>query len=193
MGSLSTYDLTKGFWEVTVCSPGSSTTLSWNIRLPSRVTKRSNSDFCSNGYVLEYNFNQPSYAPVFSFFFFLRSFQYWKPLGNRRHGQVSPVLWSHGFKGNPYRHNRQKREGALPVQTPESDELPGGVSHGRMLLTRERLCFSLFWDRIPLCVPGWPGSHSVNRVGLEFSEIHCLCLPPNPRLGLKGWATHLAR
>jgi hypothetical protein len=47
-------------------------------------------------------------------------------------------------------------------------------------------CFALFEDRVPLCSPGCPGSHSVDQAGLEFGD------PPasaSQVLGLKGCVT----
>jgi hypothetical protein len=35
----------------------------------------------------------------------------------------------------------------------------------------------LFQDRLSLCSPGCPGTHSVNQAGLELAETH-LPLPP---------------
>jgi hypothetical protein len=35
----------------------------------------------------------------------------------------------------------------------------------------------VFQDRVSLCSPGCPGTHSVDQAGLELTEIH-LPLPP---------------
>ena len=42
----------------------------------------------------------------------------------------------------------------------------------------------LFWDRVSLCSPGWPKTHSVDLAGLKFSD-----LPTSApwMLGLKMW------
>jgi hypothetical protein len=37
--------------------------------------------------------------------------------------------------------------------------------------------FLFFRDRVSLCSPGCPGTHSVDQAGLELKEI-CLPLPP---------------
>lgn len=42
------------------------------------------------------------------------------------------------------------------------------------LLYRKR-----FWDKVSLCSPGWPGTHSVEQVNFEFVAISLL-LPPKP-------------
>jgi hypothetical protein len=43
--------------------------------------------------------------------------------------------------------------------------------------------FLVFWDRVPLCSPGCPGTHSVETRLASNSEIHL------PLLGLKACAT----
>jgi hypothetical protein len=50
-------------------------------------------------------------------------------------------------------------------------------------------CFGLVWflvlqDRISLCIPGCPGTHSVNQAGLELRNS-----PASQVLGLKLCAT----
>jgi hypothetical protein len=47
-------------------------------------------------------------------------------------------------------------------------------------------CFLFFWDRVSLCSPGCPGTHSVDQAGLELRN------PPASAsrvLGLKACAT----
>ena len=34
----------------------------------------------------------------------------------------------------------------------------------------------VFQDRVSLCSPGCPGTYYVDQVGLELTELHCLCL-----------------
>jgi hypothetical protein len=40
-----------------------------------------------------------------------------------------------------------------------------------------------FRDRVSLCSPGYPGTHSVDQAGLELKK---LCLPLPPSAGIKG-------
>jgi hypothetical protein len=41
------------------------------------------------------------------------------------------------------------------------------------------VCFVLFCfgDRVSLCNPGCPGTHSVDQAGLKLRNLSCLCLP----------------
>jgi hypothetical protein len=45
------------------------------------------------------------------------------------------------------------------------------------------LLFFIFRDRVSLCSPGCPGTHSVDQAGLELTEMH---LPLPPSAGIKG-------
>jgi hypothetical protein len=46
-------------------------------------------------------------------------------------------------------------------------------------------CFVLFRDRVSLCSPGCPGTHSVDQAGLELTAS------ASRVLGLKAWAVEL--
>jgi hypothetical protein len=47
--------------------------------------------------------------------------------------------------------------------------------------------FLVFRDRVSLCSPGCPGTHSVDQTGLELKKSACLCLPS---AGIKGVRHH---
>jgi hypothetical protein len=48
--------------------------------------------------------------------------------------------------------------------------------------------FVLFFrDRVSLCSPGCPGTHSVDQAGLEHKKSACFCLPS---VGIKGRHHH---
>jgi hypothetical protein len=52
-------------------------------------------------------------------------------------------------------------------------------------------CFVLFfWDRVSLCSPGCPGTHSVDQAGLELRNLPASA---SQVLGLKACATRPAR
>jgi hypothetical protein len=42
-----------------------------------------------------------------------------------------------------------------------------------------------FQDRVSLCSPGCPGSHSVGQAGLELKRSTCLCLPSAGNKGVR--------
>jgi hypothetical protein len=43
-----------------------------------------------------------------------------------------------------------------------------------------------FWDRVSLCSPGCPGTHSIDQAGLELKNLPASA---SQVLGLKAWAT----
>jgi hypothetical protein len=45
-------------------------------------------------------------------------------------------------------------------------------------------CFLFFRDRVSLCIPGCPGTHSVDQTWLASNSEICLPLPPN--VGITG-------
>jgi hypothetical protein len=49
------------------------------------------------------------------------------------------------------------------------------------------LFFVFLGDRVSLCSPGCPGTHSVDQAGLELRKSACLCLPS---AGIKGMCHH---
>ena len=63
-----------------------------------------------------------------------------------------------------------------------------GCSYPLSHLTSPWLFFVLFfWDRVSLCSPGCPGTHSVNQAGLELRNP---LASASQVLGLKACATH---
>jgi hypothetical protein len=48
------------------------------------------------------------------------------------------------------------------------------------------VCFGFFWDRVSLCSPGCPGTHSVDQAGLELRHLPASA---SQVLGLKACAT----
>jgi hypothetical protein len=48
--------------------------------------------------------------------------------------------------------------------------------------------FFFFQDRVSLCSPGCPGTHSVDQAGLKLKRSTCLCLPSSV---IKGVRHHL--
>jgi hypothetical protein len=53
------------------------------------------------------------------------------------------------------------------------DELEAGGSGVKRYTVRRRLVWVIgepffFWDRVSLCIPGYPGTHCVDQAGLEL-------------------------
>jgi hypothetical protein len=48
--------------------------------------------------------------------------------------------------------------------------------------------FLVFRDRVSLCSPGCPGTHSVDKAGLELKKFTCLCLPSAGIIGVRHHA-----
>jgi hypothetical protein len=71
---------------------------------------------------------------------------------------------------------------------------PVSTSHVLRLLvkaTESFFFFSILWDRVSLCSPGCPRTHSLDQTSLELTEI-CLPLPPSAAIKVLShhcWAT----
>jgi hypothetical protein len=57
--------------------------------------------------------------------------------------------------------------------------------------------FVCFWDRVSLCSPGCPGTHSVDQAGLELrnppasaSQVHCYLFKCGKPISLPAWPLH---
>jgi hypothetical protein len=87
-----------------------------------------------------------------------------------------------GTSPGSFHKQQYSREGSLSVS-----HLPANLDYmgprGFCLFVCFCFCLVLFFrDRVSLCSPGCPETHSVDQVGLEL-EICCLCLPG---AGIKG-------